>query len=186
MTITAHLHRTLPDKAHMRITAQLRLNHPSLSDGFSVTADCWEARGNRSGRQRMDAGVDIDSGGSMHEQILHYAPKLAPLVNLHLADPDGVPMHAIANGWYFYSGRASAYERRQIAIGRDYGCSRLLEVSDHDRAARALRVSGHELPKGMLEDDFIAFAEWLRPRWKREAQEARALLERLADDTSAT
>ena len=186
MTITAHLHRTLPDKAHMRITAQLRLNHPSLSNGFSVTADCWEARGNRSGRRRMNAGSDIDSGGCLHDEILSYAPELEPVVDLHLADPDGVPMHAIANGWYFYSGRAWVYERRQIAIGRDYGYSRLLEVSDHDRAARALRVSGHELPKGMLEDDFIAFAESLRPRWKREAEDARALLERLADDTSTT
>ena len=186
MTITTHLHRTLPERAHLRITAQLRLNHPSLSDGFSVTADLWEARGNRSGRRRMNAGADIDSGGCLHDEILSYAPELEPVVDLHLADPDGRPMHAIANGWYFYSGRASAYERRQIAEGRDYGYSRLLEISDHDRAARALRVEPRELPEGLLEDDFIAFAESLRPRWKREAQEARALLERLADDTSAT
>jgi hypothetical protein len=65
-------------------------------------------------------------------------------------------MHAEANGWYFYS---DAY------------------AGTLESAARALRIDPSELPEGMDREQFHAFVEALRPRWKHEADKARAYLE---------
>lgn len=43
-------------------------------------------------------------GGACHEEILAVRPSLKPFVALHLADSNGVPMHAEANGWYWLAG----------------------------------------------------------------------------------
>ena len=42
-----------------------------------------------------------DCGGCIHEEILLHFPHLAPLVAVHLADEDGVPMHAYENAAYW-------------------------------------------------------------------------------------
>lgn len=44
------------------------------------------------------------SGGAGHDTILKYYPQFADLAALHLSDIDGVPTHAIANGWYWMAG----------------------------------------------------------------------------------
>jgi len=131
-----------PSGDYIEIEAEERDGSDGLSPGFAITASVWEARSNASGRARKRMGRDIDMGGAMHDLILKVAPKLAPLVTAHLADRDGTPMHAEADGWYFYSGKSAEYERRMIAEGKDYGYSRNLETSDHDRAALAAMVDG--------------------------------------------
>jgi len=42
-----------------------------------------------------------ECGGCIHEEILSHFPHLAPLVAVHLADEDGVPMHAYSNAAYW-------------------------------------------------------------------------------------
>lgn len=65
---------------------------------FSVTADIYEP-----GRSH-----DPFACGCMHEEVLIYFPKLAPLVALHLSNADdGEPMHATANGFYWLAGAVS-------------------------------------------------------------------------------
>lgn len=91
-------------------------------------------------------------------------------------------MHAKANGWYFYSGKAAAYERRQIAAGRDYGYSRLLESSDHDRAARALHIDPTDLPDDLADrEQFEAFVDSLTEAYAHQAAVARAVMSSLTD-----
>ena len=41
------------------------------------------------------------TGGAIHDIILKHYPELAPLVEVHLSEPDGVPMHAEANARYW-------------------------------------------------------------------------------------
>lgn len=45
-----------------------------------------------------------DFGGCCHDIVLKMRPDLQPLVNLHLSDLDGAPMHAFENAVYWLSG----------------------------------------------------------------------------------
>lgn len=177
----ATIARDLPNGSYIEVTAEERDASGTLSPGFSVTAYIWEKYQNASGRARKRAGRDIDAGGMAHGEALAAFPELAPIVAVHLAGQDGKPMYAKENGFHFYSGAASEYERRQIAAGRDYGYSRLLEASDHDRAARALRIAPAELPEGMDRTAFDAFVDSLAERYAAEAATARAVLHSLTD-----
>jgi len=57
---------------------------------FSITADLKRPRGG------------WDSGGCQHDLISHYTGgHFDDLIALHLSDIDGVPMHAVENGWYW-------------------------------------------------------------------------------------
>lgn len=129
---------------------------------FSLTATLYRSK--RGARAQSDSSTI--AGGCMHDEILASFPNLAPIEALHLADVvTGEPMHAGANGWYFY---------RQ---------------GDEQAAARALRVHVDELPvadndedvSGWVDEDtFMAFVETLRPRWAEEAKNGLALLMDLA------
>lgn len=173
--------RDLPERGYVEIEAEERDGSDGLSPGFAITASIWEARGTWSGRTRKSNGRDIDAGGATHELILEVAPELAPIVSAHLADPDGTPMHAEANGWYFYSGKAAEYERAQIAAGKDYGYTRQLETSDHDRAARSLNIPSSDLPTGLDREGFAAFCRSLEATWAGQADSARAALAAMVD-----
>lgn len=178
---TKTIGRSRPNGDYIEITAVERDGSDGLSPGFAITCDGWEKRGTWSGRAAARNGRDITFGGADHETILKVAPHLAPLVAVHLADRDGTPMHALANAWYFYTGKSSAYEREQVAAGKDYGYSRLLESSDHDRAARALNIAPEDLPEGLDKVEFVAFVNSLTDRWRAQAQAARAALDAMVD-----
>lgn len=181
-TIRRTVGTTTASGDYIEVVAELRRNDPSgLSDGFSITGAIWEARRNARGDARKRRGLDCDAAGCIHEEITRAFPRLVPLVALHLAGPDGVPMYAVENGWHFYSGAASRYEREQIARGHDYGYSRALETPDHDRAARALRIAPANLPQGMGRAAFEAFADTLRERWCEEARAGIGVLESMID-----
>lgn len=173
--------KDLPNGTYIEIEAVERDGSDGLSPGFAVTVSGWEKHGTWSGRACKRNGRHIDFGGADHDLILRVAPELAPLVTAHLSDPDGTPMHAEANGWYFYSGKAADYEREQIAAGKDYGYSRLLEKSDHERAAEALNISPEDLPTGLDREGFSAFCRSLADTWAAQAQAARAALAAMRD-----
>lgn len=105
----------------------------------------------------------------MGDELVRVFPQLALIERLHLADDAGVPMHAVENGWYFYSGVAHEYERSS-------SYHREPSDSPHERAARYLRVTPAELPEGLSKDGFVVFVDSLRSRWQLEADEALAFL----------
>lgn len=43
-----------------------------------------------------------DSGGCIHDEVLKHFPELKPLVDLHLSDTQGAPMHAEGNAWFWF------------------------------------------------------------------------------------
>lgn len=172
----ATIERVAPNGDYYRIEAIERHLAGNSGPYFSVTCSVWESRGKVSGKARANAGRDIDAGGCMHAEILALVPELEPVVRVHLTRADGTPLHARENGWYFYSGKASAYEREQVAAGRDYGYSRLLEISDHERAARALNITPWLLPGGLDESGFNAFVDSLAGTWAQQAQKARDVI----------
>ena len=136
-------------------TAQLHLLDGNERPYFSVTAELWQSKG------WYENGQDgrMISCGQLVDEIRETFPELIPVQDVHLADDAGVPGHAEANGWYFYS---DAYTNRP-EDGQD----------THAMAARALHIEPSELPEGMSREQFHTFVESLRPRWK--AQAARAL-----------
>jgi hypothetical protein len=86
-------------------------------------------------------------------------------------------MHAVANGWYFYSGDARRWEEsrpNETWHNRE-------SLTDVERAARALHIPVADLPEGLDREGFAAFADSLRGRWAAMAADARALLESLPD-----
>ena len=85
-------------------------------------------------------------------------------------------MHAKANGWYFYSGQAAAFEQDTLTRGKDYGYSRNLLVSDHTRAAQALHLEPEQLPRNLDEAGFEAFVDSLAFTYRKRARQARQLL----------
>ena len=72
-------------------------------------------------------------------------------------------------------------ERAKVAAGQDYGYSRQLETSDHDRAARALNIAPEDLPTGLDKESFSAFCQSLADVWRAQAQAARDTLAAMVD-----
>ena len=120
--------RDLPNRDYIEIEAVEDDGSGGFSPGFVITATGWEKRGTRSGRDRSRNAHgkprDCDFAGCNHDVILTAAPELAPIVTAHLADLDGVPMHALSNGWHFYSGASAAVRAQALRRGvrRPPGC----------------------------------------------------------------
>lgn len=60
------------------------------------------------------------SGGAGHDEILKHFPRFADLAALHLCDIDGVPMHAVENGWYILAGALGGLGERYHAGNAQY------------------------------------------------------------------
>ena len=153
-----------------RITARGELVHldGNASPYFSITGEVvYLARNGR----RVE-----HSGGAIHEDILRHFPQLAPLVRVHLADDDGVPLHAYVNAGYWAG---------QTRWG----------VLDVPKLAKHLRIDEAEAAEmldyiaqywGELDTVTTPEQAWrdacnvqgLPYRWKAEANQALALLNR--------
>lgn len=172
----------MEDGSKIRAVFQLSDGSDGFSPGFSVTGEIWVS-------WELDRNPDMrrepDVSGAIGDSVAATWPHLKDLVDLHLASPDGVPAHALTNGWHFYSGDSARYERRAIEQGHDYGYSRLLEKTDRDRAAEALAIAPADLPAGMNREEFTKFFEGLGVTYARRAERGIALLNSLPDDTKA-
>lgn len=161
------LWRDLPGKRYIVVNIEVRENDPTgLSDGFSVTGELYEPHGTWSGAAQFRNGREADIGGCIHAEILEAFVGLKPIVDLHLSDLDGAPMHADANGWYWYSD----YDGQGAHNVHDGRIARQV-CADH------LRIPFDALPDGLDREAFTAFVDAQRPRWKAEADRARALIE---------
>ena len=58
--------------------------------------------------------------GAIHEEILKYFPHLAPLVEVHLSECDGLPLHAEANARY-WAGLSKWSDGRAMSPRDNYG-----------------------------------------------------------------
>ncbi len=168
-----------------RIVVHLELRESSdpgtLSPAFSVTAETYEAHGTHSGRLSHSHRREPDSSGCDHDAAFTAFPELAPLVALHLADSTtGEPMHAEANGLYFYR------TARSLPGGwtDDYGQADREGLTIQQYAQRAachcLRVQSIPLDhvdEQELPAAFHEFVEQQRDRWQHEATTGRAQLQ---------
>jgi hypothetical protein len=153
------------DESFAVILAQLH----SIGDQapyFSVTGETWTSEA----AWRVNRTNALHSAGAQHDLALKLFPHLGPVVALHLSDDHGVPLHAFANSWYWYSD----YDGKGV---HDLpGHSEYAKLTAHERAAAYLRVRPELLPIGMGLVDFKAYVESLRPQWQLEADRALDLI----------
>ena len=101
-----------------------------------------------------------------HEELLNYFPHLKPFVDLHLSNDQGVPPGAAVNGWYHAGG-----------IHWHRGDAKVL--ADHLRIPLETAISLRDavLGKQITQNEFNEFVDEQRPRWRRESNHARRILE---------
>lgn len=141
---------------------------------FSVTV---------SGKQKNEGGRGSDFGGCCHDLVAKVAPDLQPLIALHLADSDGTPMHAEANGWYWLAGHLGGLQQQF------HGCNGSFPKSPDEalqifadlvrvelNEARGLAVAVQTIVEAQgVKKARAFFAEWIKaqqPRWRAEADQA--------------
>ena len=124
--------------------------------------------------------------GAIHDTILEHHPELAPLVEVHLSEPDGVPMHAEANARYWCG--FSKYADGRVMSPRDsYGRITIETDADGvewspDTLASHLqtdRATAYELREGLkrgLPWDRVTAELGLIELWSKQAGAARKLL----------
>jgi hypothetical protein len=109
----------------MKLIAAKEWNKVFQKDGFKhrikVRAEL-ESLGGQTPRFSITGQIDRQAknnrwmeecGGCIHEEILQQFPQLKPLVEVHLSDENGVPMHAYANAAYWAG--YTKYQKRDIA-----------------------------------------------------------------------
>jgi hypothetical protein len=153
-TIMRTLSRSTPNRSLIEATVGLHYIPGNSAAYWSATGNVYEAHGTWSGAAQKRNGRDIDMGGAIHDEILRVFPRLAPIVALHMSDPDGFPMYAVENGRYH------------------------LEQGNLQHAAKLWRCSVEELP---AVEDVEAYVEAQRPRWQSEALAAWELLRTLEE-----
>jgi hypothetical protein len=154
--------------SHRRLTAICCLQSVSgRAPFFSVTGQIC----NPAAAARRPGG-GITAVGMLHDEIEAAFPQLAPLIRLHLSDADGVPMHAVQNGWYWAGGsRWNGREPSQPPNAANL--AGLLRIG----GAEAARIVTDVLGGAMGAEAFADFVEAQKPRWKAEAVAAAAFLQ---------
>lgn len=127
--------------------------------------------------------------GFNRQEILENFPELKGFVDLYLSDIDGIPMHAIVNGYYWLAGALggcgenyhggngidgkSPKECKEI-FKRHMRCTEqeFKKVSSKVRGIISQsRTSGKRFKKEHPKNAVERLAETLKPRWKQEAQD---------------
>lgn len=133
---------------------------------FSITAEIGELR------QKTKKGLNefikdeqgnkyhVIMGGRCHAEILKQCKDFSDIVSLHLSNTEGVPMHAMENGYYFYE------------LGEYENVMELLRIDNE-----TLNVLHHRLKTSKYLKKYIFF-EFCAEQYKRWNNEARAVIEK--------
>jgi hypothetical protein len=129
---------------------------------FAITADLYKDAG-RSDRHCI-------AGGCIHDEILKIVPQFKIFVDLHLCDYKGIPMFAIANGFYHM-------EKGFNNITKSF-------KEDFCEYYRITPEQFDVLQKCKTQDQYALelFKMDVFSQWEKEANEAIGILERLTGD----
>jgi hypothetical protein len=152
-------------KHRMKVKAELVHQDGNKKPYFSITGEVER----RAGNNRWV----FESGGAIHEQIAEQMPELQPLLLVHLADDNGVPMHPFENAAY-WAGQTE-YQRLDV-----------VRLATHLRVDEAMALEMIDyISNGWLYTPAIAWKDAcehydLPAKWQREADAARKMLNQLA------
>ena len=80
------------DKVKIKVSYGFRYLQGNTRPYFSITGQTWE---------RGRYGWKEATSGCIHEEIARYFPELSPLIEWHLVDDNGEPLHYVANALYW-------------------------------------------------------------------------------------
>lgn len=98
-------------------------------------------------------------GGCIHDLIKKNTNEFNDFIALHLADSDGVPSHAVENGFYY----AKNPDRYPPAV-----LAKHLRIPTWEARCIYGKVASGEMSK----EKFAEYVNILKPQWKEEAQAA--------------
>jgi len=148
-------------------------------------------------------GETKNSCGCIHDEILESRPDLKFLINLHLSDLDGVPMHAEENGFYWLAKAAGIemlYEPEQspeICLKQFCDHCRIDElvakiiidrvkekflygknlVATSELVSACTEQSRHKSGVEVARKEWFKICKGMHPRWKSEAELGLASME---------
>ena len=111
-----------------------------------------------------------EMGGCIHEEIIKHFPELQPLVDIHLADEDGVPMHAYENAAY-WAGQTKWQALDLEMLAKHLRVTQEQAQWDIDQIEMFIKNAGYKPAKAWEE-----MLEGQLDIWKQQAQEAKLML----------
>lgn len=157
-------------KHRMKVRAELVHRNGNAKPYFSITGEVER----RAGNNRWV----FESAGAIHDQIVDQMPQLEPLLLVHLADDNGVPMHAYENAGYW----AGQTKYQQIDLA---SLAKHLRVEQQEalEMLEYIKMYWGELdtittPAMAWEDACENFGCLIR--WQQQADQARKMLNQIA------
>ena len=120
----------------------------------------------------------FESGGCVHEQILAQFPQLELLCDIHLSDENGVPMHAYENAGY-WAGQTK-YKQLDLATLANH-----LRVDQQEAFEMIQYIEMYWGDLDAITTPAMAWKDAIENygyliRWQKEADEARKMLNQIA------
>ena len=111
----------------------------------------------------LDQNGKFESVGCIHEEIIRIWPDLKILVDLHLSDGNGIPMHAFENGFYFSGG----YQKEFPDARSPKKLANHLRITEKQSNKICVQIT-----KNPDKEIFHKICWRNLPRWNREAKKA--------------
>lgn len=126
----------------------------------------------------------IHACGCLHDEILEVMPELKPFVDLHLSDLNGIPMHAVENGFYWLCKAAGIPQKhspeQDSKTCLKYLCKHLrIAENQYDDIRAKIWVSYAIGRTKEAKQRFSEIVDSMKLRWRKEAAAAIQLLESL-------
>ena len=152
-------------KYRIQVRSELVHRDGNRNAYFSIGGDIY--RHAKNGRKVWEAG------GCIHDDIIKHFPELQLLVDIHLSDEDGVPMHAYANAayWAGHGGKEKDTDTlaKHLRVSKDQANEMTTYINHHYGEFDKITTARQAWENTCLDFD-------LPEQWKQEAQEAKALL----------
>jgi hypothetical protein len=159
------------EKYQIIVQSQLVHRDENSSPYFSIGGDIFRLA--RNGRKPWVAG------GCIHDEIIKHFPQLQPLVDIHLSDDNGVPVHAYFNAAY-WAGHQGRSDKNTYILAKH------LRVSEEQANEMTTYITHHygefdkiTTPEQAWENTCKDFD--LLEHWYQQAQIAIALLNKVEE-----